>query len=220
MKKAFKKVLVIDNYDSFTYNLVQLVGIMVERLWQGKILVYRNDEITLNEIERLSPTHIIISPGPCTPKESGLSVEIIRVFSERVPILGVCLGHQCMAYAFGGKIIRARRLMHGKVSQIYHDGKGVFNGLPNPFTAMRYHSLAVDPETLPPDFEITARSEDGEIMGIRHKNFPLEGVQFHPESIGTSLSSWMKLKKPPIEWDFTSDEIPEGVKLLRNFVSW
>lgn len=219
MKKALKKVLVIDNYDSFTYNLVQLVGIMVERLWHGEILVYRNDEITLKKIERLSPTHIIISPGPCTPKESGLSVEIIKAFSGKIPILGVCLGHQCIAYAFGGRIIRAKRLMHGKVSQIYHDGKGVFQGLPNPFSAMRYHSLAVDPETLSPDLEITARSEDGEIMGIRHKAYPLEGVQFHPESIGTSLSSWMKLKKPPIEWDFKGEEIPEGVKLLRNFLS-
>ncbi|MEZ0343844.1 MAG: aminodeoxychorismate/anthranilate synthase component II [Caldimicrobium sp.] len=219
MRKALKKILVIDNYDSFTYNLVQLVGIMVERLWKGEVMVYRNDEITLEEIERLSPTHIIISPGPCTPKESGLSVDVIRTFAGKIPILGVCLGHQCMAYAFGGRIIRAKRLMHGKVSQIYHDGKGVFQGLPNPFSAMRYHSLAVDPETLSPDFEITARSEDGEIMGIRHKAYPLEGVQFHPESIGTSLSSWMKLKKPPIEWDFGSDEIPEGVRLLRNFIS-
>ncbi len=219
MKKALKKVLVIDNYDSFTYNLVQLVGIMVERLWQGEILVFRNDEITLKEVENLTPTHIIISPGPCTPKESGLSVEIIRAFSGKIPILGVCLGHQCIAYAFGGKIVRAKRLMHGKASQIYHDGKGVFRGLPNPFSAMRYHSLAVDPETLPSDFEITARSEDGEIMGLRHKSYPLEGVQFHPESIGTSLSTWIKLKKPPIEWDFNSDEIPEGVRLLRNFLS-
>lgn len=219
MKKTLKKVLVIDNYDSFTYNLVQLVGIMVEKLWQGDILVYRNDEINLKKIEELSCSHIIISPGPCTPKESGLSVEIIRAFAGKIPILGVCLGHQCIAYAFGGNIVRAKRLMHGKVSQIFHDGKGVFLGLPNPFFAMRYHSLAVDPETLSKDFEISARSEDGEIMGIRHKTFPLEGVQFHPESIGTSLSSWIKLKKPPIEWDFESGEIPEGVRLLRNFLS-
>lgn len=214
-----KRVLVIDNYDSFTYNLVQLVGIMVEKLWGGEILVYRNDAITLQEVSSLRPSHIIISPGPCTPNEAGISVKLIQAYAGKIPILGVCLGHQCMAQAFGGRIIRAKRLMHGKVSQIYHDGKGVFRGLPNPFSAMRYHSLAVDPDTLPPDFEITARSEDGEIMGIRHKNFLLEGVQFHPESIGTSLETWMKLKKPPLEWDFKGYEIPEGVILLRNFLT-
>ncbi|BAU23377.1 anthranilate synthase component II [Caldimicrobium thiodismutans] len=214
-----KRVLIIDNYDSFTYNLVQLVGVMVEKLWGGEILVYRNDQITLQEVSALSPSHIIISPGPCTPNEAGISVELIKNYAGKIPVLGVCLGHQCMAQAFGGRIIRAKRLMHGKVSQIYHDEKGVFKGLPNPFSAMRYHSLAVDPETLPPDFEISARSEDGEIMGIRHKNFVLEGVQFHPESIGTSLETWMKLKKPPLEWDFKGDEIPEGVRLLRNFLA-
>jgi anthranilate synthase component 2 len=214
-----KRVLIIDNYDSFTYNLVQLVGVMVEKLWGGEILVYRNDQITLQEVSALSPSHIIVSPGPCTPNEAGISVELIKNYAGKIPVLGVCLGHQCMAQAFGGRIIRAKRLMHGKVSQIYHDEKGVFKGLPNPFSAMRYHSLAVDPETLPPDFEISARSEDGEIMGIRHKNFVLEGVQFHPESIGTSLETWMKLKKPPLEWDFKGDEIPEGVRLLRNFLA-
>lgn len=214
-----KKVIVIDNYDSFTYNLVQLVGVMVEKLWGGEIHVFRNDEIKPKEIATLNPTHLIISPGPCSPKEAGFSVEIIREYAGKIPILGVCLGHQCMAYAFGGKIVRAKRLMHGKVSQIYHNGKGVFKGLPNPFSGMRYHSLAVDPETLPPEFEITARSEDGEIMGIRHKIFPMEGVQFHPESIGTSLESWMRLKKPPLYWDYESDELPEGVRLLRNFIS-
>ncbi len=213
-----KKVLVIDNYDSFTYNLVQLVGVMIEKLWGGEILVFRNDEISLQDIEKLNPTHLIISPGPCTPKEAGISVDAIRAMAGKVPVLGVCLGHQCMAQAFGGKIIRAKRLMHGKVSLIYHDGKGVFSHLPNPFYGMRYHSLAIDPETLPPEFEISARSEDGEIMGIRHKVFPLEGVQFHPESIGTSLSSWMKLKRPPIEWDFSGEDLPEGVRLLRNFL--
>uniref|UniRef100_A0A832GPP4 Aminodeoxychorismate/anthranilate synthase component II n=1 Tax=Caldimicrobium thiodismutans TaxID=1653476 RepID=A0A832GPP4_9BACT len=215
-----KRILVIDNYDSFTYNLVQLVGVMVEKLWRGEIYVYRNDEITIEEVRVLRPSHIIISPGPCTPKEAGISVALILEMAGKVPILGVCLGHQCIAQAFGGKIIRAKRLMHGKVSQIYHDGQGVFKGLPNPFEAMRYHSLAADPETLPSELVITARSEDGEIMGIRHKSYPLEGVQFHPESIGTSLASWMKLKKPPIEWDFTGDEIPEGVRLLRNFLSY
>ncbi|MCS7199510.1 MAG: aminodeoxychorismate/anthranilate synthase component II [Caldimicrobium sp.] len=215
-----KKVLVIDNYDSFTYNLVQLVGIMLERLWGGEVLVFRNDAITLEEIATLRPTHIIISPGPCTPNEAGISISLIQTFAGKIPLFGVCLGHQCMAQAFGGRIIRAKRLMHGKVSTIYHDGEGVFKGLPNPFSAMRYHSLAVDPEVLPSEFIITARSEDGEIMGIRHKEFPLEGVQFHPESIGTSLSAWMKLKKPPIEWDFERDSLPEGVRILRNFLSW
>lgn len=213
-----KRVLVIDNYDSFTYNLVQLVGIMVERLWGGEIHVFRNDEVTVEDALKLKPTHVIISPGPCTPNEAGISMELIRRLAGVVPVLGVCLGHQCMAQAFGGRIIRAKRLMHGKVSQIYHDDRGVFSGLPNPFSAMRYHSLAVEPESLPPFFEISARSEDGEIMGIRHREFPLEGVQFHPESIGTSLESWMRLKKPPIKWNFESDEIPEGVKLLRNFL--
>lgn len=214
-----KRILVIDNYDSFTYNLVQLVGIMVEKLWGGEVLVYRNDEIVLKEIEGLNPSHIIISPGPCTPNEAGISIELIKEYAGRVPILGVCLGHQCMAQAFGGRIVKAKRLMHGKVSQIYHDGKGVFQGLPNPFSAMRYHSLAVDPGTLPAEFEVTARSEDGEIMGIRHRRYPLEGVQFHPESIGTSLETWMRLKKPPLEWDFEGDEIPEGVRILRNFLA-
>lgn len=213
-----KRILVIDNYDSFTYNLVQLVGIMVEKLWSGEVIVFRNDEITVDEIRRLKPTHIIISPGPCTPKEAGISVAIIKEMVGEVPILGVCLGHQCIAYALGGRIIRAKRLMHGKISLIYHDGKGVFTQLPNPFQAMRYHSLAIDPDSLPPQLDITARSEDGEIMGVRHKEFPLEGVQFHPESIGTSLSAWMKLKTPPIAWDFTGEELPEGVKLLRNFL--
>ncbi|MFN4131483.1 MAG: anthranilate synthase component II [Caldimicrobium sp.] len=214
-----KRVLVIDNYDSFTYNLVQLVGIMIEKLWKGEVLVYRNDEISVKEIERKLITHIIISPGPCTPNEAGISVELIQKMAGRIPILGVCLGHQCIAQAFGGKIIRAKRLMHGKVSSIYHDGKGIFSSLPNPFQAMRYHSLAVDPDSLPSEFEISARSEDGEIMGIRHTVYSLEGLQFHPESIGTSLSTWMRLKKPPIDWDFSSKDLPEGVILLRNFLS-
>lgn len=214
-----RRILIIDNYDSFTYNLVQLVGIMVERLWDGEIFVFRNDEITVEKAFELQPTHVIISPGPCTPNEAGISMELILTMAGKAPILGVCLGHQCLAQAFGGKIIRAKRLMHGKVSSIYHDGKGVFKDLPNPFTAMRYHSLAVDPEVLPPIFEISARSEDGEIMGIRHRYLPLEGVQFHPESIGTSLETWMKLKKPPIHWDFRGEELPEGVKILRNFLN-
>ncbi len=214
-----KRILIIDNYDSFTYNLVQLIGIMVERLWKGEILVFRNDEIKLKEVEKINPTHIIISPGPCDPKRAGISVPLLQEFYTQIPILGVCLGHQCIAEALGGRIVRAKRLMHGKVSQIYHNGKGIFSGLPNPFSAMRYHSLAVEAETLPSFLEITARSEEGEIMGIRHKEFPVEGVQFHPESIGTSLESWKRLKKPPIEWDFKGEDLPEGVILLRNFLS-
>lgn len=214
-----KRILVIDNYDSFTYNLVQLVGVMVEKLWGGEVLVFRNDAITLDGVSSLNPSHVIISPGPCTPNEAGISISLIQSFAGKVPIFGVCLGHQCIAQAFGGRIVRAKRLMHGKVSTIYHDGRGVFQNLPLPFTAMRYHSLAVDPEALPSEFVITARSEDGEIMGIRHREYPLEGVQFHPESIGTSLSAWMKLKKPPIDWDFKRDPLPEGVQILKNFLS-
>jgi anthranilate synthase component 2 len=214
-----KRVLVIDNYDSFTYNLVQLVGIMLEKLWGGEVLVFRNDAITPDEVLSLKPTHIIISPGPCTPKEAGISVELIKKVKGIFPILGVCLGHQCIGSAFGAKIVKAKRLMHGKTSKIFHDGKGIFSGLPNPFSGMRYHSLAVDFETLPHFFEISAKAEDGEIMGIRHKELPIEGVQFHPESIGTSLERWQLYKTPPKDWDFKSDNLPEGVILLRNFLS-
>ncbi len=215
-----KRILVIDNYDSFTYNLVQLIGIMLEKLWKGEVLVFRNDAITPEEALKLNPTHIIISPGPCTPKEAGISVELIKKAKGKVPILGVCLGHQCIGAAFGARIVKAKRLMHGKISQIYHDGKGIFSGLPNPFSGMRYHSLAVDFETLPPIFEISAKAEDGEIMGIRHKELPIEGVQFHPESIGTSLERWQIYKAPPEDWDFKSNNLPEGVILLKNFLSF
>ncbi len=214
-----KKVLIIDNYDSFTYNLVQLIGVMIEKLWKGEILVFRNDAISVKEALALNPTHIIISPGPCTPKEAGISVELIQKAAGKIPILGVCLGHQSIGYAFGARIIRAKRLMHGKISLVSHDEKGIFTNLPNPFQAMRYHSLAIDPETLPDSFVITAKAEDGEIMGIRHKEFPVEGVQFHPESIGTSLERWMNFKNPPKDWDFTSDDLPEGIILLRNFLT-
>jgi anthranilate synthase component 2 len=214
-----KRVLVIDNYDSFTYNLVQIIGIMISKLWKGEVLVFRNDAITPEKALELKPTHIIISPGPCTPKEAGVSVELIKKAKGKVPILGVCLGHQCIGAAFGARIVKAKRLMHGKISQIYHDEKGVFAGLPNPFSGMRYHSLAVDFGTLPSFFEISARAEDGEIMGIRHKDLPIEGVQFHPESIGTSLERWQLYKAPPKDWDFKSDALPEGVILLRNFLS-
>ncbi len=215
------RLLVIDNYDSFTFNLVQLLGVMITKLFPGgEILVFRNDEIDLSQAEELAPTHIIISPGPCTPAKAGISVSLIRHFAGRVPILGVCLGHQCIGEAFGGRIVRARRLMHGKTSEISHDGKGIFAGLPNPFEAMRYHSLAIEEASLPPELEITARAEDGEIMGVRHREYPIEGVQFHPESIGTSLYAWKRMGRPPQEWDFTSDFLPEGVILLRNFLRY
>ena len=174
-------ILVIDNYDSFTYNLVQRLG----ELGAVEIQVFRNDKITVEEAEELEPDHIIVSPGPCTPREGGVSNDIIRHFAGRVPLLGVCLGHQCIAHSFGAVVERHRRLMHGKTSPIYHDGKTLFKGLPNPFEATRYHSLAVREETLPDCFEISARAEPDEIMGIRHKEYPLEGVQFHPESFLT-----------------------------------
>jgi anthranilate synthase/aminodeoxychorismate synthase-like glutamine amidotransferase len=173
-------ILVIDNYDSFTYNLVQYLGEL-----GADIQVVRNDEITVDEILKKKPSHILISPGPCSPKEAGISVETIKELAGKIPILGVCLGHQSIGYAFGGDIVRAGKLMHGKTSQITHDGKGVFKGLPNPFRATRYHSLVIKRETLPKCLEITATSEDGEIMGVRHKTLPVEGVQFHPESILT-----------------------------------
>ncbi len=184
-------ILVIDNYDSFTYNLVQCIGTLG---WKPQ--VFRNDKIGVAEIEKLGPSHIIVSPGPCTPREAGISNDVIRHFAGKLPILGVCLGHQCMGYAFGAEIVRAGRLMHGKTSMIHHDGQTIFKGLPNPFEATRYHSLVIKEETLSDDFEITARSEIGELMGIRHEKLVLEGVQFHPESFLTL----------------------EGPKLIRNFL--
>lgn len=182
----------IDNFDSFTYNLVQYLGEMGEEL-----LVRRNDEITLDEIAALKPDKIIISPGPCSPNEAGISVATIQRFAGEIPILGVCLGHQSIGQAFGGKIIRAARLMHGKTSAVIHDGKGVFLGLPSPFDATRYHSLLIERESCPDCLEISAETAEGEIMGVRHKTLPLEGVQFHPESILTGEN---------------------GKQLLRNFV--
>lgn len=172
----------IDNYDSFTYNLVQYFGELGQEL-----RVYRNDKITIPDIEAMRPERIVISPGPCTPKEAGISVDVIRYFTGRIPILGVCLGHQSIGEAFGGEVIRAPYLMHGKTSLIYHDGKTIFAGLPNPFEATRYHSLIIRRETLPPVLEISAWTEDGIIMGVRHKEHNVEGVQFHPESILTAV---------------------------------
>lgn len=185
-------LLVIDNYDSFTYNLVQYFGEL-----GAELLVKRNDEITLAEIDALKPERICISPGPCTPKEAGISCDVIREFGPRIPLLGVCLGHQAIGYVYGGDVVRAGRLMHGKTSPILHDGKGIFAGLPSPFEATRYHSLLVKKETFPAALEISAETAEGEIMGLRHREFPIHGVQFHPESILTL----------------------EGKRLLQNFLS-
>ncbi|HZG75465.1 MAG TPA: aminodeoxychorismate/anthranilate synthase component II [Paenibacillus sp.] len=184
-------ILVIDNYDSFTYNLVQYLGELGE-----EVVVKRNDEIDLDGIAALKPDHILISPGPCTPNEAGVSLAAIDRFKGEIPILGVCLGHQAIGQAFGGDVIRAERLMHGKTSPIEHDGRTMFEGLPNPFTATRYHSLIVKRETLPDELEISAQTAEGEIMALRHKHYPIEGVQFHPESIITE----------------------HGLKMLRNFL--
>ncbi len=185
-------ILIIDNYDSFTYNLVQYLGEL-----GAALQIFRNDKLTIEDIERLAPERIVISPGPCTPKEAGISVETIKHFAGRLPLLGVCLGHQSLAYAFGGQIVRASRLMHGKTSMVHHDGQTIFENLPNPFEATRYHSLIVKRETLPADFEISAETVEGEIMGLRHTPTGAEGVQFHPESILTT----------------------SGMDLLRNFLA-
>lgn len=188
-------LLMIDNYDSFTYNIVQYLGELGE-----DVRVFRNDKITIKEIEEMAPERIVISPGPCTPREAGISIEVVRHFAGKVPILGVCLGHQSIGAAFGGEIIRAPRLMHGKTSMIYHDGKTLFEALPNPFEATRYHSLIIKRETLPDCLEITAWTDQGEIMGVRHREFVIEGVQFHPESILTKvgkdlLRNFLRLKE-------------------------
>ncbi len=186
-------ILMIDNYDSFTYNVVQYFGKL-----GADIEVYRNDKITIDEIEKKKPKALVISPGPCTPKEAGVSVEAIRRFAGKIPIFGICLGHQSIGYAFGAKIVRARKLMHGKASNIIHNGRELFEGMKNPFSAIRYHSLVIERESLPEVFEITAESEDDrEIMGIRHKEFPIYGVQFHPESILTE----------------------NGIKIIENFLN-
>jgi len=185
-------IVIIDNYDSFTYNIVQTIGGL-----GVDVKVFRNDAVDVSYIEELRPDRLLISPGPCTPSKAGISIEAIRYFAGRIPILGVCLGHQSIGDAFGGETVRAARLMHGKTSLITHDGKGVFTNLPNPFEAMRYHSLVVNEATLPACLEITAKTGQGELMGLRHKDLPIEGVQFHPESIMT----------------------PDGVQLLKNFLA-
>jgi anthranilate synthase component 2 len=173
-------LLMLDNYDSFTYNLVQYLG----ELGQD-VKVFRNDEITVAEVEKLKPAHVVISPGPCTPNEAGISVPLIKALAGKVPILGVCLGHQAIGQAFGGKIVHARDLMHGKTSPIRHDSRGVFRGLPGGYTATRYHSLVIERASLPASLEVSAWTDDGEIMGVRHRELAVEGVQFHPESILT-----------------------------------
>ncbi len=186
-------IVLIDNYDSFTYNLVQRLGEIDPGL---DLFVVRNDQIGLDEIEAKRPTHLIISPGPCTPNEAGISNAVIERFAPRVPLLGVCLGHQCIGQTFGGKVVRAGRIMHGKTSMIHHDGRGIYRGLPNPFEATRYHSLIIEPGTLPDEVEVVASTDQDEIMGVRHKAYPLEGVQFHPESFLTN----------------------DGTRLLKNFI--
>ena len=185
--------LMIDNYDSFTFNIVQYVEQMGE-----DVQVYRNDKITLDGIRKLKPQAIFLSPGPCSPREAGITVDVVHAFHKILPILGICLGHQSIGYAFGGDIVRAERIMHGKVSPVNHDSKTIFAGLPNPFTAGRYHSLVVRPETLPDCLEVSAMTTEGEIMGFRHQKYPVEGIQFHPESVLT----------------------PQGKRIIRNFLKY
>ena len=186
-------IVLIDNYDSFTYNLVQRLGEIDPAL---DVLVVRNDEVDLDAIEAKNPSHLIVSPGPCTPREAGRSNEAIERFAPRIPVLGVCLGHQCIGHTFGAEVVRADRIMHGKTSLVFHDGQGIYRGMPNPFEATRYHSLVIRPGTLPPEFDVVARTDQDEIMGVRHRSFPLEGVQYHPESFLTQ----------------------DGIRLLRNFI--
>jgi len=191
-------IVIIDNYDSFTYNIVQTIaGNCKEDGIEADIRVFRNDKITINDIAEMKPDRLLVSPGPGTPADAGISIEVIRYFSSRIPVLGVCLGHQAIGEAFGGRTIRAGRIMHGKTSPMHHDGKGVFTTLPNPFDGMRYHSLVIEEDGIPECLIVSARSDQGELMGVRHKNLMVEGVQFHPESIMT----------------------PAGITLLKNFMS-
>jgi anthranilate synthase/aminodeoxychorismate synthase-like glutamine amidotransferase len=186
-------ILLVDNYDSFTYNLVQRLGEIDPGV---NLRVVRNDQWTLDEIERAAPSHLIISPGPCTPVQAGISNDVVTRFASTIPLLGVCLGHQCIGHALGAKVVRAGRIMHGKTSWIHHDGRGIYRGIANPFEATRYHSLVIEPGTLPDDLEVVAWTDQDEIMGVRHKRYPLEGVQYHPESFLTL----------------------EGINILRNFL--
>jgi anthranilate synthase/aminodeoxychorismate synthase-like glutamine amidotransferase len=185
-------ILMIDNYDSFTYNLVQYLGVL-----GAEVEVRRNDQTSLEEVQSMAPERLVISPGPGVPQSAGIIIPLIQQFYQKLPILGVCLGHQAVGVAFGGRIVRAMHLMHGKVSQIYHDGRGVFRAVPDPFVATRYHSLAVEEKSLPACLEISAKTEDGEIMGLRHRDYPVHGIQFHPESILTE----------------------EGMNILQNFLN-
>jgi anthranilate synthase/aminodeoxychorismate synthase-like glutamine amidotransferase len=191
--EEYNMILMIDNYDSFTFNIVQYLGQMGE-----DVRVYRNDKISLDEIKKLKPAAIFLSPGPCSPREAGITVDVIRSFYKELPLMGICLGHQSIGFAFGGDVVGAERIMHGKTSNIKHDGKTIFAGLPNPFLAGRYHSLIVKRETLPDCLEISAETEEGEIMGLRHKEYPVEGIQFHPESVLT----------------------PQGKRIIRNFLKY
>jgi anthranilate synthase/aminodeoxychorismate synthase-like glutamine amidotransferase len=184
-------IFVLDNYDSFTYNLVQYMGEM-----GAQMTIRRNDELSVDEVEALAPERILLSPGPCTPQEAGISIELVQRFAGKVPILGVCLGHQAIGAAFGGEVVRASKLMHGKTSEVEHDGKTVFTGIASPMTCTRYHSLIVSEKNLPAELEVSARTPDGTIMGLRHRNYPVEGVQFHPESVLTD----------------------DGKRLIRNFL--
>jgi anthranilate synthase/aminodeoxychorismate synthase-like glutamine amidotransferase len=191
VKKVNNMILMIDNYDSFTFNIVQYLGQMGE-----DVRVFRNDKITVDEIRKLKPQAIFLSPGPRSPREAGITVDVIRNFYNVVPLMGICLGHQAIGFAFGGDVVRASRIMHGKTSQVHNDGKTIFAGLPNPFVAGRYHSLIVKRETLPDCLEISAETDEGEIMGLRHKEYPVEGIQFHPESVLT----------------------PQGKRIIKNFL--